>query len=83
MKIVAKTTKGQEFMFSIRSAHKVNSKKAEKIVEMLNGCRWMLKDGEIWHIYDIDEYDAGAYAWAETQSFFISQYGFLKRRAYD
>lgn len=81
MKIVAKTINGQEFIYSIRTAHKVNGKNAEKIAEMLNGCGYMLKDGEKWHVYNIDQYDGG-YEWAEVQSFFISKYGALKRRAF-
>lgn len=80
MKIAAKTIKGKEFIYSSRSAHKVNGKNAEAIVSGLNQCGYMLKDNEKWHLYNIDKYDA-AYVWAETQSFFISKNGSLKRKA--
>jgi len=80
MTILAKAIKGQEFLYSAKSAHKVNKKNAGGIAECLNNCGFMLKDDEVWHVFEVDEYE-NAYLYAETQSFYISKNGALKRRA--
>lgn len=80
MTILAKTITGKEFIYSARSAHKVNKKNAEKIAECLNNCGFMLKDGEKWHVYEVDQYD-NAFIWAEDQTFYITKGGALKRKA--
>ena len=77
MKIVAKTIKGSEFIYSKRSAYHVNKKHADLIAESLNRCRYGLKENETWHVYEIDRYD-DAYAWAEVQSFYFTKNGTLK-----
>lgn len=70
-KVIAKTVKGKEYIYSTKSAHKVSANSAEKILTVLNNVRWNLKnDDEIWHIYDVDEYDT-AYDYAIYQKFTI------------
>lgn len=55
-KIIAKTIKGKEFIYSKTSAHNVSNASALKIRDALNSIKWQLKDDEIWHIYDVDWY---------------------------
>lgn len=80
MKILAKAIKGQEFMYSIRSAHKVSARSATVILDIVNKYRFQLKDNEIWHIYDVDEYDT-AYDVAQFQSFTIRN-GVVSAKSY-
>lgn len=68
MTILAKTTKGQEFIYDMRTAHRVNSAKANKVCEILNNIKWHLSEGQEWHRYEVDKYD-NAFLWAETQQF--------------
>lgn len=70
MKVIAKTIKGREFMYNPRSARKVSERSALKILSIVNEYKWNLKDGEIWHLYDVDQYDA-AFDYAQYQSFTI------------
>lgn len=70
MKVIAKTHPGREFAYITRSARKVSERSAEKILAIVNACKWDLKDGEIWHLYDVDKYDTG-YDYAQYQSFTI------------
>lgn len=78
MKVIAKSCKGKEFIYSAKSARKVSERSAEKILNVLNSVGWNLKDGEIWHIYDVDEYD-NAFWYAERQAFTIRN-GIVKAR---
>ena len=80
MKVLAKAIKGKEFFYSVKSAHKVNPKNARLIRDALNMNKYMLKDGEIWHLYDIDKYDMNAYAWAENQRFYVTKNGTIKEQ---
>lgn len=68
MLILAKTKIGCEFVYNPRTAHAVSKAKAKTIMETLNDRKYLLKDGEKWHIYDIGVYDT-AYVYAETQKF--------------
>ena len=71
MKILAKTTEGAEYLYSVRSAHKVSARSGQKIADALNKYGWQLETpDEIWHLYDVDEYDT-AYDYAQFQSFTI------------
>lgn len=79
MKIVAITREGWEFFYDFRTAHTVSMRGAERICEMLNRARYMLKDGYTWHVYDVDGYDH-AEAYAKDQKFYIRN-GKLKRVA--
>lgn len=79
MIIIAKSVKGSEFLYSARSAHAVNQRKAAKIVGILNDVRYQLKDGEVWHMHDIDQYDT-AFLCAECQRFVLKKDGQLVER---
>lgn len=70
MKIIAKAIPGSEFIYQVQSAHKVSSRSAEKICGILNSFKYGISDKEVWHSYDIDEYDR-AFAYAECQEFKI------------
>ena len=72
MKILAKTVQGREYMYSARSARKVSARSAQYILNVVNKAGFLLdrEKGEIWHIYDIDEYDT-AYDYALFQSFTV------------
>ena len=79
MKIVAITTDGQEFLFKVRTAHKVSTAGAEKICKILNHIRYNLKSGaEKWWVYEIDKYDM-AYDYAVTQDFHLTGRGLKER----
>lgn len=72
MIVVAIACKGQEFLYNASTAHKVNEKKADKIVELLNAAGYQLRDGEIWHKFNVSSYDnAGVYA--ECQRFTLGK----------
>lgn len=79
MKIVAITRKGWEFFYDFRTAHSVSVRGAERICEMLNSAKYMLRDGYTWHVYDSDGYSK-AEAYAKDQKFYIRN-GSLKRVA--
>ncbi len=68
MMIVAKSIKGQEFMYNPKSAHQVPKSSAQKICDALNEERWKLKNEEVWHVHEVDQYDT-AFQYAEWQSF--------------
>ena len=70
MLIIAKTVKGKEYYYGVKTAHKVSMAGSEKILEVLNRVRYQLGDGQTWHIYEIDRYDT-AYDYAEFQKFTI------------
>lgn len=77
MQIIAKSVKGQEFIYAARSAHKVTRGKAQVIADALNNIQWQLKEGEIWFVHDIDKYDK-AYMYAEVQKFTLTKSGTLR-----
>lgn len=79
MVVLAKSVDGQEFMYSPRSAHKVPASRAAAIRDALNGIRYDLNDGQVWHLHEIDKYDA-AYDFAEMQKFHINKSGALVER---
>ena len=68
MKVVAKSVKGNEFLYSAKSAHKVAKASAEAICKALNDSNYDLKNGETWFVHDVDKYD-NAFQYAEWQSF--------------
>ena len=82
MKIVARTIKGKEFLYGIKTAHKVSERSAKEILEILNQNHFRCgkNPDEVWHIYDVDQYDL-AYQYAEDQSFTIRN-GVVKERSY-
>lgn len=70
MLVIAKSIAGREFIYNAASARKVSKSSAETILKVLNDMRWRLKDGEIWHIHEVDEYD-NAFYYAQRQAFTI------------
>jgi len=68
MKIVAKSIKGQEFLYNAKSAHRVSERSANLICKALNEAKYNLKEGEVWHVHDIDRYDT-AYQYVDYQAF--------------
>ena len=82
MKVLAKTIQGREFMYSARSARKVSARSAQYILDIVNQHGFLLdkEKGEIWHIYDVDQYDA-AYDYAQYQAFTVRK-GVVTARAY-
>ena len=79
MKIVAITTEGQEFLFKVKTAHKVSNAGAEKICKILNRIRYQLNAPvEKWWVYEIDQYDM-AYGYAEMQNFHLTARGLKER----
>jgi len=68
MKVVAKSVKGKEFFYNAESAHKVSDRSAWKIASALNNVHYDLKEGEVWHVHDVDEYDK-AYLYGMAQAF--------------
>lgn len=67
---LAKAVKDHEFVYNIRSVHKVSKRSGQLICDELNRTRWNLKDGEVWHMYELDEYSQG-YDLANVQQFRI------------
>lgn len=64
MVIFAKTLKGKEFLYSSKTAVLCkNREQAQQVAEFLNSHNdgnqgdFKLKDGEVFHVYEIDKYD--------------------------
>ena len=72
MVILAKSVKGQEFMYSYLSAHKVPKTRADAICKALNEEKYQLKENEVWFKHEVDKYD-NAYIFAETQAFRVNR----------
>ena len=53
---VAIAIKGKEFIYKRSSMIAVPNGKAEDVVNILNKRKYLIKDGEIWHVYDNDSY---------------------------
>ena len=70
MKILAITTAGKEYLYSIKTARAVSDRSAVKITRIINGNKYLLQPGQVWHCYDIDQYSA-AYNAAQFQRFTI------------
>lgn len=82
MYIIAKTIKGREFMYNPKTARRVSARSAKTILEVVNRYAFLLdtERGEIWHIYEIDQYDT-AFCFAQSQAFTIRN-GIVTARAY-
>lgn len=83
MLVIAKGAKGQEYLYSAASAHKVaqNERTAQKICDVLNGYKYKIGESEIWHIYEIDKYDT-AYIYALDKRFTYGKNGIVKEIRY-
>lgn len=68
MLILAKSIKGQEFIYNPKTAHKVPKKSAEYIRDILNAYNHGLQKGETWYLHNVYSCD-NAYYYAETQEF--------------
>lgn len=68
MLVVAKSLKGQEFLYNARSAHAVPKTSAKKICQALNDIKYQLKESEVWYLHEVDQYDI-AYIFADGQKF--------------
>jgi len=79
MLVVAKSVKGQEFLYSPKSAHQVKGLSAQKMAEFLNKQNHDLKENEVWYVHDVGMYDR-AYAYAETQIFERSRSGNVRQK---
>lgn len=80
MLIIAKSVKGQEFLYDAHTARKVSARSANTILSVLNDVRWHLSDNEVWHVYEVSHYD-NAYWYAQNQAFTIRN-GIVKARSY-
>lgn len=78
MKVIAKSTKGHEFMYNASSAHKVSDRSAEYICKVLNEYKFRINDNEVWFVHDVDRYDL-AYEYAQYQRFTVRN-GIVKER---
>ena len=70
MIILAKSVKGQEFLYSYQSAHRVAKTRADEICKALNNLGYQLNEGEVWHKHEVDSYDSAS-VFAENQKFRI------------
>lgn len=77
--IIARTIEGQEFLYSLKSAHGVAKAKATEVCEVLNSLRWKLQPGEVWHIYTVDDWEKAFYI-AEDQRFVYHRGGGITER---
>ena len=76
MFILAKSIKGQEYMYDVRTAHKVSKASKKSICDTLNEIRYCLRDNEVWHAHEVFEIDRG-YDYGLYQKFYIKN-GSLK-----
>ncbi len=81
MVIIAKTRKGSEFVYNSSTAHAVTKRDGGKIAEKLNALNYDLKQGEMWHVYNIDKY-SNAFQYADNQHFTLHRNGLITRRRY-
>ena len=70
MKILAISQKGHEFLYNPKTAHRVPERSATTIRDICNEHGYQLKEGQVWHIHEIDQYDT-AYDYAQRQRFSI------------
>ena len=70
MKVLAISQKGHEFLYNPRTAHEVSERSAKAIMNICNQHSYQLKEGQTWHIHEIDRYDT-AYIYATDQEFRI------------
>lgn len=78
MIVVARAVKGAEFFYSAASAHRVDPKKAERILDALNAEQWGITPDQTWHVYDVGMYD-NAHAYGEMQGFQMRKDGTIRK----
>lgn len=69
MLVLAKSLKGREFYYNVRSAHQVSKASAHKIADILNSKPFVV-DNMVWAVHDVG-YLQEAYAFGEKQAFRI------------
>ena len=79
MKVVARSVKGREFLYSAASAHKVAPKKAQMIADALNHAGCGITPEQVWFVHDVGMYD-NAYAYGEVQEFQMRKDGSIIRK---
>jgi len=78
MTVVARAIKGQEFLYSAASAHRVAENKAQKIADALNRAQYGITTEQVWHVFDVGMYD-NAYAYGEMQGFQMRKDGTIRK----
>lgn len=78
MTVVARAIKGQEFLYSAASAHRVTEKKAQTIADALNRAQYGITPEQVWFVYDVGMYD-NAYAYGEIQGFQMRKDGTIRK----
>ena len=78
MIVVARAVKGQEFLYSASSAHRVSPTHAQKVADALNHAEYGITPEQTWFVYDVGMYD-NAYAYGELQGFQIRKDGTIRR----
>ena len=68
MIVVAKSIKGEEYMYNPKSAHQVKGISPAKMAEFLNAENFDLKAGETWHVHEVYSLD-NAYGYGSIQMF--------------
>ena len=70
MRIIAITSAGKEYLYSLWSAHAVPAASAEKICAALNKANYRIRPGQAWKLYDVGQLDS-AHDIACQQRFYI------------
>jgi len=78
MTIIARSIKGQEFLYSASSAHRVSPKHAQKIADALNDAQYGITPEQIWFVHDVGMYD-NAHAYGEMQGFQMRKDGTIRK----
>lgn len=68
MLILAKSHKGHEYMYVAESARQVGKAGAVAIRDALNESQYHLKEGYVWWLHEVDQYD-NAYYYAQGRTF--------------
>lgn len=55
--VIAKSIKGQEYLYSQRDIYLVSKASAKLAAETLNKNNWNLKDNQTWFIHELSEYE--------------------------
>ena len=70
MKLIAKTFKGKEYIYSKIDSYFVSDASSDKICKILNDNNYQLKENEIWHVYEHDHW---------TQDMFVQKKMWLRK----
>jgi len=79
MIVLAKSAEGMEYLYSAKSAHAVPKSSARKIMDALNNAKYDLRDGQVWHMYEVCGLDDASF-YAERQAFGIRKGSIYERR---